>query len=149
MTELTIERVFPADAATVFAFVTKSENLVKWWGPEGMSLPDCNLDLSQPGAAWHSVMMNSDGARFKVSGEVVSVNPPHSVEFTWGWHDENDQRGHSSRVRFDVAPTASGEGALFRLTHSELPDDESAANHSAGWTSSFRKLSAGLDEQIA
>lgn len=143
MTQLIIERTFAADAQTVFAFVTQTENLQKWWGPEGMTLPDHNLDLSQSGVVWHSVMMNKEGGRFKVSGEVIAVDPPHSVEFTWGWHDDNDQRGHSSQVRFDVTPSASG-GAVFKLTHFDLPDDESAANHSAGWASSFSKLEQGL-----
>jgi uncharacterized protein YndB with AHSA1/START domain len=86
-----------------------------------------------------SVMINAEGGRYKVSGEVIQVDPPRSVEFTWGWHDENDARGHESQVRFEVEPNGSG-GTLFRLIHSGLADDESAANHNEGWTSCLRKL---------
>ena len=84
-------------------------------------------------------MMNADGQRYKVTGEVVTVDPPNAVEFTWAWHDDNDTRGHESRVRFEVHPNGSG-GTVFRMIHSGLVDEESAQNHDMGWVSSLRKL---------
>jgi len=84
-------------------------------------------------------MTNAEGDRYKVTGEVLALDPPNSVEFTWGWHDENDNRGHESRVRFEVTPDGV-EGSLFKLQHTGLPDDEAATNHNTGWTSSLRKL---------
>jgi len=138
MSELRIERTFKADAETVFSFITQTEHLLKWWGPEGMTVPEHNLDLSRKGA-WTSTMVNAEGSRFKVSGEVISVDPPNSVEFTWSWHDENDERGQDSHVRFEVKPDDLG-GTSFTLIHSGLADEESATNHKAGWASSFTKL---------
>ena len=138
MSDLTIKRNFPVDPARVFAFVTETEHLLKWWGPEGISIAEHNLDLTQPGA-WSSVMVNADGKRFKVTGEVVAVDPPNSVDFTWAWHDENDVRGHESHVRFEVRGDGTG-GTEFTLIHTGLADDESAQNHEMGWTSSFKKL---------
>lgn len=138
MSELRIERNFPAEPGKVFAFVTRMENLLKWWGPEGMSVPEHDLDLSKPGD-WSSVMVNAEGGRHKVSGVVVAVDPPRSVEFTWGWHDDNDERGYESLVRFEIEPDDAG-GTRFLLTHSGLADEESAANHREGWSSSLNKL---------
>ncbi len=138
MSELTISRSFSVDPETVFAFVTQTEHLLKWWGPETMEIPDHVIDFTQTGD-WHSVMKSPEGNQFKVSGEVVNVDPPKSVEFTWGWHDDSDARGHESRVRFEVKPDGSG-GSVFILTHSALADDESRDNHNMGWTSSLRKL---------
>ena len=136
--ELKLERVFAAEPETVFAFVTANEHLLKWWGPEGVHIGDNDLDLSRTGA-WSSTMVNAEGKTFKVSGEVISIDPPKSVEFSWGWHDENDARGHESQVRFDIEPNAGG-GARFVMTHSGLSDEESRKNHNEGWTSSLRKL---------
>jgi len=136
MSRLTLERRFKADPDTVFAFVSRPENLVKWWGPEGVTLPEYSLDFTRPGP-WSSVMLN-DGRRLKVTGEVVRVEPPRIVEFTWAWHDENDRRGHESRVRFTVTP--DGAGTLFTLVHSGLQDEERMRNHVIGWTSSLAKL---------
>lgn len=138
MTELRLERKLAADPRTVFDFVTQSKNLQKWWGPEGMHLPEHDIDFTKKGP-WFSVMANAEGNRFKVSGEVTAVDAPKSVEFTWGWHDENDERGHESTVRFEVADADDG-GSMFTLIHSGLADEESAANHNQGWTSSLRKL---------
>ena len=142
MSTLKIERLFPVDPAKVFAFVTQTENLLKWWGPEGMHVPEHNLSFAEPGP-WMSVMANNEGGRYKVSGEVLSVDPPNSVELSWAWHDENDERGHESKVRFEVQSDDNG-GTRFTLTHSDLADDESVANHNQGWTSSLVKL-----EQLA
>lgn len=138
MSDLVIERRFDADVETVFAFLTRRENIAKWWGPEGMTCPVLEMDLTATGA-WMSVMSNAEGARYKVSGTVEAVEPPRRVVFTWGWHDETDRRGPESRVTFEVTPVAEG-GAVFTLTHADLPDDESAANHEQGWTSSLRKI---------
>ena len=138
MTDLRLERKFARDPETVFAFVTRTEHLLEWWGPEGMTLPQTQLDLTKPGP-WMSVMMNAEGKRFKVTGEVVAVDPPKSVEITWAWHDENDRRGHESTVRFEVRPDGKG-GTLFSLIHSGLADEDAARNHEMGWTSSLRKL---------
>jgi uncharacterized protein YndB with AHSA1/START domain len=144
MTSLTLTRHFTADPATVFDFVTKPENLIQWWGPEGMTCPEHELDFRKIGP-WSSVMVSPEGNRFKVTGQVDLVDPPKAVELTWAWHDDNDIRGHESRVRFEVKPDGSG-GTEFRLIHSGLADEESRANHELGWTSSLRKLEpmAGL-----
>lgn len=138
MSELRIERTFPAAPETVFDYLTNTEYLLQWWGPEGISASEHDLDFSRPGP-WNSTITNAEGANYKVSGEVVTLDAPHAVEFTWAWHDENDARGHESRVRFEVAPDGNG-GSTFTMIHSGLADEESAASHDGGWTSSFVKL---------
>ena len=139
MAELTLKRTFAHPPEAVFAFVTQTENLLKWWGPEGMHVPEHDLDLSRTGP-WMSVMQNAEGQRYKVSGQVTSVDAPNSVGFTWAWHDENDQRGAESHVMFELASDGNG-GTTFTLHHRNLPDD-AADNHELGWTSSLRKLEA-------
>ena len=138
MTTLTIERSFAAAPETVFDYVSKTEHLLKWWGPEGMSVPEHKLAFDRPGP-WLSVMQNAEGQTFKVSGQVTHVDRPHSVGFTWAWHDENDVRGVESHVTIKLVPAANG-GTEFQLQHVDLPGDDVAANHQQGWTSSLRKL---------
>lgn len=95
---------------------------------------------------WGSVMHGREGGRYKVTGEVLSVDPGRSVTFTWAWHDEDDQRGDESEVTFSVASDGSG-GTDFVMLHRGLPDDDSANNHQEGWTSSLTKLLAYADLQ--
>ena len=139
MTDLRLERDFEITPERLFKWVTTTEQLLKWWGPEGMHVPEHALDLSQAGA-WYSVMANSEGQTYKVSGQVTHVDPPRSVGFTWGWHDDQDQRGAESHVTFTVVATASG--ARLVIDHRDLTDSEQSASHEGGWTSSLRKLSA-------
>ena len=133
-----MEREFDVEPELVFAYVTEPAHLVEWWGHEEMNLVDHRLDFSQLGP-WFSVLMNAKGGTPKMSGEVLRVEPPHLVEFTWGWHDVDDARGHESTVRFEVHPNGRG-GALLTLTHSGLADEESVANHQMGWSATFIKL---------
>lgn len=139
MTNLVLTRHFPVSPEKVFEFVTNPEHLLKWWGPEGMFVPEGDLDLSRLGP-WSSVMENKDGGRYKVTGEVIGINPPQSVEFTWAWHDDQDVRGTESVVKFNVELNSEG-GSTFTLTQI-FPTEEDVGNHDIGWTSSLRKLEA-------
>ncbi len=138
MPTLTLERTLPAPPARVFDFVTRTDNLLKWWGPEGFHVPEHALSFEREGP-WMSVMRNTEGQRFKVSGHVTHVDPPHSIGFTWAWHDETDTRGVESHVTIRLVP-AQGGGTELTLTHIDLPDDAAAENHEMGWSSSLRKL---------
>ena len=139
MADLKLEREFPVSPETLFDWVSDGAKLLQWWGPEGVHVPEHNLDFSRLGP-WYSVMENGEGQRFKVSGQVTHIDPPNSVGFTWAWHDDQDKRGPESHVIFSVAATE--KGARLVLDHRELADTEAAANHEQGWTSSLRKLAA-------
>jgi uncharacterized protein YndB with AHSA1/START domain len=145
MPDLKITCQIDAAPARVFAFVTQTKHLLKWWGPEGMHVPEHDLCFENVGP-WMSVMMNADGDRFKVSGQVTHVDPPKSIGFTWAWHDENDKRGVESHVTIRLVP-AQGGGTELELLHVDLPDDESAASHKQGWDSTLRKFEALIDQQ--
>lgn len=138
MATLKLTRTFDAPPERVFAYVTKTEHLLKWWGVEGMTLPQHILGFEKTGP-WMSVMMSAEGQRYKVSGQVTHVDPPSSVAFTWAWHDENDKRGVESHVTIRLVPAQYG-GTHFELSHVDLPDEESAKNHTEGWNSSLKKL---------
>ncbi|WP_170329573.1 SRPBCC family protein [Ruegeria arenilitoris] len=139
MADLKLEREFPTTPENLFAWISDGAKLLQWWGPEGMHVPEHDLDFSRLGP-WYSVMQNAEGQQYKVSGQVTHVDPPNSVGFTWGWHDYQDHRGAESHVTLTVEP--AGEGARLILDHRDLDDDEIAANHNQGWTSSLRKLEA-------
>jgi uncharacterized protein YndB with AHSA1/START domain len=143
MAELILKRHFAASPERVFEFVSKSEHLLTWWGPEAMFVPEGKLDFTATGP-WFSVMQNEKGEQFKVSGMVVAVHAPKSLAFTWAWHDAQDRRGVETHVQFKVDPHPEG-GSDFTLTHSEFKDTESMGNHEGGWTSSLRKLAANFN----
>lgn len=142
MADLRLEREFPVSPDTLFAWVSDGAKLLQWWGPEGIHVPEHDLDLSRPGP-WYSVMKNDEGQTFKVSGHVTHVDPAKSVGFTWAWHDDQDQRGPESYVTFKIEKTTAG--ARLIVDHRDLTDTEAATNHEMGWTSSLRKLTAAIN----
>lgn len=142
MTDIRMERDFAVAPERLFAAVTQQADLLHWWGPEGLHVPEHALNFSELGP-WFSVMQNDEGQRFKVSGQVTSYQPPRSVGFTWAWHDEADQRGPESHVTFLV--TGAEGGARLTLDHRDLSDEENATNHNHGWASSLNKLQALFD----
>ncbi|WP_323783072.1 SRPBCC domain-containing protein [Leisingera sp.] len=143
MSDLQLRRVFPVSPEKLFAWVTTPDKLLKWWGPEGMHIPEHDLNLSRTGP-WYSIMQNNDGQRFHVSGQVTHVDEPKSVGFTWAWHDEDGTRGAESHVTFTIAATE--DGAMLLIDHRDLDGSDTAARHEQGWTSTLRKLEAQLAE---
>lgn len=141
MTDLRLQRDYKVTPERLFAAVTSRAELLQWWGPEGMDVPEDDMDFTRTGP-WYSVMRNSEGQRYKVSGHVTHVSPPKSVGFTWAWHDDKDARGAESHVTFTIEKTDTG--ARLVIDHRELGDDEISANHESGWSSSLRKLDALL-----
>ncbi|MGR3761408.1 SRPBCC family protein [Roseobacteraceae bacterium NS-SX3] len=141
MNDLRLEREFPVAPETLFSWVTETEKLLKWWGPEGLHVPEHELDLSRTGP-WYSIMQNQDGERFHVSGQVTHVDPPKSVGLTWAWHDGDGQRGEESHVTFTVEP--AGGGARLVIDHRDLPSEEMRERHGEGWASTLRKLAAQI-----
>jgi len=141
---LTIERTFPVSPEKVFAFITQMENLLQWWGPKGTSIAEHNLDLSKVGE-WFMVMVDPSGAHHKVTGEVLSIDPPRSVEFTLIVHDGKGGRMIDSVVRFQVSPIDTG-GAHFLLTQSGLTDAEIELQSKQGWASTLSRLEELLNQ---
>lgn len=137
MSELVLERVLEAGAERVFDFLTQRPTLLTWFGPEGSTLPEENLDFSRPGP-WFSVMINAEGQRYKVSGHVTRVEKPNLVAFTWGWHDPEDRRGRESHVMIELTQEAPDRTRLV-LRHTDLPEDAVDA-HRRGWTSTLVKI---------
>ncbi len=146
MPDLKLERVFPVTPARLFQVVSKRSDLIQWWGPEGISVANEALDFTKTGP-WFAQMIGSEGQQYKVSGQVTHVDPPHSVGFTWAWHDDQDNRGSESHVIFHVE--SCPQGAKLIIDHRDLADAEMAESHQVGWGSSMDSLAGYLAKNPA
>ncbi len=142
MTDIRIEREFSVSPERLFAAVTEAEQTLAWYGPEGCTCPEGQTDFTKTGP-WYAVIISSDGTRYKMSGQITHVTPPRSVGYTWGWHDDQDQRGPESFVTLTVEPTNTGSRLI--VDHRGLGDDEIGADHTKGWTSSLVSLGGFLE----
>lgn len=140
---LKLERHFDAPPYKVYEYVTKKENLLQWWGPENCYVDENHLDFTMVGP-YFFVMVAPNGARAKVSGNVLAIDPPYSVEFDMSMPgDEECLR--MSVVKFVVEESKQG-GTNFTLTQTGLTSEEITFNRTNGWVSTLGRLEKLLKE---
>jgi uncharacterized protein YndB with AHSA1/START domain len=78
-------RVFDAPRRLVFEAWTNPAHLPHWMlGPEGWTMPICEIDL-RPGGAWRFVWRRVDGTEMEMRGIYQEVVPPERLVSTEAW----------------------------------------------------------------
>ena len=131
---------FHAPRDLVFEMWTDPEHLVQWWGPEGVHIPESEIDV-RVGGKWRTVMRNKDGGDHIVSGVYKEITPPSKLVFTWGW-EISGAREHQSTVTVEFIETQ--DGTIVNLHQALLTSQEDRDNHVSGWTSSLVCLEQAL-----
>jgi uncharacterized protein YndB with AHSA1/START domain len=102
----------------VFEYFTDPAKVVRWIGQRAEVEP-------RVGGAYR---LTIDGNT--TAGELVQLEPPRRVAFTWGWEGGGPVPPGSSTVVVDLEPDRLG--TLVRLTHRGLPE-EAREIHGHGW----------------
>ena len=83
--EIVMTRIFDAPRRLVFDAWTNPEHLPRWMlGPEGWTMPICEIDL-RPGGAWHFVWRRADGTEMEMRGVYQEITPPERLVSTESW----------------------------------------------------------------
>ena len=83
--EIAATRVFDAPRRLVYEAHTNPKHLPNWMlGPEGWTMPVCEIDL-RPGGAWHFVWRKADGSEMAMRGTYKEVVPPEKLVTTESW----------------------------------------------------------------
>ena len=83
--EILMTRLFAAPRPLVFEAWTDPKYVSRWLlGPEGWTMPVCEIDL-RPGGAWRFVWRKSDGQEMAMTGVYREVTPPERVVHTERW----------------------------------------------------------------
>jgi uncharacterized protein YndB with AHSA1/START domain len=83
---LSFERTYPVPIAVVWDAVTRPDAVRRWWGPEGTTVTDCEIDAA-PGGRISIVMEATEamgkyaGTRWPMEGTVTQVEPPHRLVY--------------------------------------------------------------------
>ena len=133
-TVLRLERLIPVSPERVFALWSEPAQLVKWFGPDGYSIPSHALDI-RPGGKWRITMRSPEGGTHTVSGVYRVIDPPRKIVFTWAWDDDKGTRGHETEVTVTFAAAPGGTRLTFVQQHFETA--ETRDRHRGGWTSSL------------
>ncbi|MDE0590134.1 SRPBCC domain-containing protein [Halocynthiibacter sp. C4] len=138
MATLEMERRLKASRAEVFRFLTEGENLLQWWGPEGTTIPEHNLDFASLGP-WWARMVGPSGDGAKVGGDVVRLEPPTSVELTLSFFHEDGSKGPQSVIKFELFSEGPEETRLC-LTQTGLEAEHIEDMRNKGWNSALERL---------
>ena len=132
---VTREVVIDASPETVWEFLTDPEKIRRW---KGLSVSfdarvgdDYRIDVLPDNVA---------------AGEVVELDPPRRLAYTWGWEGSDTVPPGSTTVEYELVP--EGAGTRLRLTHRDLPSEDAATRHSYGWEHYLGRLAiaaAGAD----
>src|SRR5262245_3738669 len=86
--QIVMTRVVDAPRELVWECWTSPEHLPHWMlGPEGWTMPRCEIDL-RPGGAWHFGWRNSEGGEMEMGGTYREVIPPERLVSTERWGPE-------------------------------------------------------------
>jgi uncharacterized protein YndB with AHSA1/START domain len=133
---LEIKRAFPASLRAVFAAFDDSNQLRKWWGPKGFTVPSLNFQ-PQVGARYRIEMQPPDGRAFSIIGEFRDVDRPARLAFTFAY-EEPDNDDIETLVVLTLRDL--GVASEVVLTHGPFKTEVRRALHRNGWLDSFDKL---------
>jgi uncharacterized protein YndB with AHSA1/START domain len=76
--EILITRTFDGPRDLVWQMWTTAEHLRQWWGPEGWTLPVCELDF-RPGGTWFYCMEGPDGMQSCGKATYLDIDVPQRI----------------------------------------------------------------------
>lgn len=122
-----------ASPARVFAAFTDPAELVKWWAPEGWSVPEVSIDLSV-GGTFRWGLLDDEGETVVATGQFVEIDAPNKLVQTWAWE------GQEEETRLTLTFREQGGGTQIELLHEGFAAKEMADKHEQGWTGCLRRL---------
>jgi uncharacterized protein YndB with AHSA1/START domain len=124
------ETQIAAPPATVFAFLTDPDKILRWMGTEAATEP-------HPGGLY--LLKGVGGSHNRnARGAFREVVPVHRLAYTFGWDGDEIVPPGSSLIEIDLIDRDGG--TLVRMTHSGLPNAEQCEGHARGWAHYFERL---------
>jgi uncharacterized protein YndB with AHSA1/START domain len=117
---LELETRMAASPETVFPLISSAEGMARWFGST------VELD-AKPGGVIRVDINGRDIAK----GEIVEIEPPVRVVFTFGWEGETHPVPVGSS-RVEITLKADGDSTVVTLRHTGLTEEQ-AASHREGW----------------
>jgi uncharacterized protein YndB with AHSA1/START domain len=128
------EITLAASPETVFAAFTEPEQLVRWWGEDGVyRMTGLERDL-RPGGAVRYTSMHADGRAFVALGTYSVVEAPSVLQYTWRY-EGGFPIAEETLIRMELTPCDGG--THLRLVHAGFPDQAVADMHAANWEGVF------------
>lgn len=124
----------------VFQALVDPAEVVKWWGQIGIyRCTSFEADL-RIGGKWRSGGTGSDGRSFDVHGEILELDRPRLLAYSWVSSWTGDAK---TTVRWELQ--ANSQGTLVTIRHSGFAAHPELAQSYRGWPRMLGWLQALLD----
>ena len=140
--ELVTTRTFDAPRSLVWAAFTDPKHLPNWQtGPEGFTMPVCEIDL-RAGGSWRYVWRNAHGREFEASGTYREVIPQQRIVTVAG------KSGEENTITTEFAEHDGRTTVTTTNTFGSKASRDHAIPYAKGGTaSSYTRLDAYLASQ--
>src|SRR5690349_2899901 len=121
--------------------------MARWWGPDGFTVPVCELDV-RPGGALRIDMRDPDGVVYPMTGVFLEVVPPERLVFsTAAVPDESGQAQLEGVTTVTLAEQAGQTLLTLRtvIVKAGPGADFALAGMEPGWTQTLDHLTAYVE----
>ncbi len=138
--DFVLTRIFDAPRALVFKAWTDPKHLAQWWGPKDFTNPVCELDL-RPGGAYRIVMRSPQGSEHPMRGVFLEIAAPERLVMSV----DIDILKMIMTVTFEERAGKTKVTVAQRFDTTADRETNVKMGAVAGWTQSFERLDALLD----
>jgi uncharacterized protein YndB with AHSA1/START domain len=131
-----MKRTLPAATSVVFRVLVDANELAKWWGPAGFTIPSLEFD-PRVGDGYRIEMQPPDGDHFCLTGEFREVAPPTRLVYTFVYEDPDPD---DVETLVSLSCRDLGESTEIAFTQRPFKTEARRSLHRQGWTDSFDKL---------
>jgi len=128
----------------VFDALVEREQVSRWSNSDAYQLVQWELE-ARVGGKWRSTSREKASSKlFDHWGEVVAVDRPRTLAYTWfaNWHSD---QAHPTMVRWELTPSAAG--TRLKVTHSGLaPLPGACEGYSQGWPGLLEAVKASVEK---
>ncbi len=154
---LVIERVFEAPVEKVWQVWTDPDQIKKWWGPRGFTVPSIKNDFRVGGRylyCMHGPVGTEFDKDFWSTGEYREIVPRQKIVATDSFADEQGNKVPAAQygmskdfpleLLFTVIFKDLGGKTKLTLRHEGFPAGRDREGAEQGWNQSLDKLAEGL-----
>ena len=136
---LVVRRTIRARPEALFAAWTDPQQLVRWWGPEGVTCTAAEIDL-RVGGRYRIANRMPDGSTLWIAGEFELIDPPSRLIYSWRLEIPE---ASTERVSVNFVPRDTATEVI--VTHERIASVAARTRHESGWIGCLAGL-ARLEE---
>ncbi len=139
--DLSVRHIFNATPERLFRAWTDADELVKWFGPEGVTLDFAEVDL-RVGGAYRLALRPPQGDVFFHHGVYREILPNAKLVFTWILEGQlcEGSEDESCETVVTIYFNDSDGATQLVIIHDFLPTEKARDNHGFGWNGCLESL---------